>query len=68
MKTPNNFSTKEMFVINRKTLEDAIRIIRTGAVMKKETADLYFLDEVRVYETDTDTFYVGLYGQNDRRS
>lgn len=62
-----NHKSKEMFVVDQAAVDAVVKLIRGQAVMRKETAEIYFADEIRIYKMDNDAWYVGLYGQADRR-
>ena len=67
MLNENDHKSKERFVINRKTVDAVVRMIRGEATMRGETSALYFLEEVRILQMEDDAYYVGLFGPADRR-
>jgi hypothetical protein len=59
--------SKERFVIDKDCLDQVMATIRNCACMRKETSEVYFADEIRIYKMEDDAWYVGVYGMVDRR-
>jgi len=62
-----NHKTKESFVVRSEVVWKIRALLQKENIMAKETDDKYYADEIRMIQHPDETWWVGIYGINERR-